>query len=171
MLRATTHGPQVNTAWYALPAPFGAHGPLWLKMMGAWPGSAIAARTLSQPAHAGKAPTFRRDLKMMTPVRAMPAASGGQISIEEIQPRSLIARVTSGLVASGRYAATAHTATSNASRIGIETVPTGATIATRPQPPSSLRSIAPSWIVHAIRKGIPIAESVMPLTLPVCWLP
>ncbi len=66
MLSATIHGPQVNTARYQLPAPFGANGPLWLKMMGAWPGSAIAARKLSQPAHAGKAPAFRRDLKMMT---------------------------------------------------------------------------------------------------------
>src|SRR5260370_4708406 len=137
MLSATIHGPQVNTAWYALPAPFGAHGPLWLKMMGAWPGSAIAARTLSQPAHAGKAPTFRRDLKMMTPVNAIPAASGGQINIEEIQPRSLIARVTSGLAAPGRHTATAPTAKSEARRVGIETAPTVPTIATRPQPPSS----------------------------------
>jgi len=48
MLSATIHGPQVNTARYQLPAPFGANGPLWLKMMGAWPGSAIAARKLSQ---------------------------------------------------------------------------------------------------------------------------
>src|SRR6266496_2819440 len=170
MLSATIHGPQVNTARYQLPAPFGAKGPLLLKMMTAWPGSTIAARKLSQPAHAGKAPTLRRDLKMMTPVNAIPAASGGQINIEEIQPRSLIARVTSGLVASGRYAATAQTATSNASRIGIETVPTVATIATRPEPPSSRRSIAPSWIVHAIRKGMPIAESVIPISMLVWWL-
>ena len=107
---------------------------------------------------------------MMTPVNAIPAASGGQINIEEIQPRSLIARVTSGLVAPGRYAATAQTATSNASRIGIETVPTVATIATRPEPPSSRRSIAPSWIVHAMRKGMPIAESVIPISMLVWWL-
>jgi len=43
MLSATIHGPQVNTARYQLPAPFGANGPLLLKMMNAWPGSTIAA--------------------------------------------------------------------------------------------------------------------------------
>src|SRR6202790_5865893 len=105
------------------------------------PNRKIPPRQLSQPSHAGKAPDFRRDLKIMTPVRAMPAASGGQINIEEIQPRSLNARVTSGLVVSGRYAAIAQTAQSNASRIGIETVPTVATIATRPEPPSSRRTL------------------------------
>src|ERR1700746_2836403 len=165
MLSATIHGPQVNTARYQLPAPFGAKGPLLLKMMTAWPGSTIAARKLSQPAHAGKAPTFRRDVEAMSPVTALPPASGGKINIEEIQPSSRIARVTSGLVAPGRYAATAQTATSNASRIGIETVPTVATIATRPEPPPSRRTLAPIWIVHAIRKGMPIAESVIPISM------
>lgn len=100
------------------------------------------------------------------PDNAIPSISIGQMYCEPSQARSLNARVTSGLVASGRNAATPKIARSKDNRMGLAARLAKVTAVTDRDPASTRDNITPNCTVQASRNAMPMLHNTTPMIKP-----